>query len=276
MALYTLNFESQYLHNNTEVSVIMPDRPRMVEAEEFYGNGKKYSVLWLLHGTFGDHTDWIRHTNIELYACERNLIVVMPSALNSDYVNWPGFGMGYDMEKFMVKELMPMIYNWFPASKEREDNFIAGLSMGSMGAALFSTWYPEKFGASAWLSGCPQNWHTTRNLGSSTLPPSRRNENIIDNEGGIEKLLNSHRNVWDRLKEMDRSALPRLFICSGTDDFLYENNYLVFKEYAQEIGLQAEFEELEGYTHEWRFWDKEIEKALDFFSISNKDGGNAF
>ena len=83
MALVNLNFESQYLMVNHEVTVILPDKPREQSPADFYGSGKKYPVLWLLHGTFGDHSDWVRKTNIEMYATERNLVVVMPSALNS-------------------------------------------------------------------------------------------------------------------------------------------------------------------------------------------------
>ena len=80
MALLHFNFESEYLNNNTDVNIIVPDKKRGVSPAEFYGSGKKYKVLWLLHGTFGDYTDWLRKSNIELYACEKNLIVVMPSA----------------------------------------------------------------------------------------------------------------------------------------------------------------------------------------------------
>ena len=83
MSLIHYNFESQYLNNNTDVNIILPDKPRDKTPEEFYGSGKKYKVLWLLHGTFGDYTDWIRKSNIELYACERDLIVVMPSGLST-------------------------------------------------------------------------------------------------------------------------------------------------------------------------------------------------
>ena len=81
MALVKMNFESQYLRNNNEISIILPDKPRNLEPAEFYGSGAKYKVLWLLHGTYGDHTDWLRKSSIELYACEKNLAVVMPSAL---------------------------------------------------------------------------------------------------------------------------------------------------------------------------------------------------
>ena len=109
MALVEINFESQYLCNNHIVSIILPDKPREITPRDFYGSGKKYPVLWLLHGTYGDHSDWIRKSNIELYACENDIIVVMPSALNSEYANWPGFSIGYHMWDYVTEELMPLI-----------------------------------------------------------------------------------------------------------------------------------------------------------------------
>ena len=82
MSLMTFNFQSSCLSGNTEITVILPDKPWKESPAEFYGSGKKYKVLWLLHGTFGDHTDWLRKSNIELYACEKDLIVVCPNGMN--------------------------------------------------------------------------------------------------------------------------------------------------------------------------------------------------
>ncbi|MFN2166501.1 MAG: alpha/beta hydrolase, partial [Anaerolineae bacterium] len=145
MALLQLDFESQFLNGNTQVSIILPDKPRDQTPGDFYGSGTRYKVLWLLHGTFGDHSDWIRKSSIELYACENDLIVVMPSALNSDYVNWDDCMMGYGMFDFLIQELMPLVQNWLPASDKREDNFVAGLSMGGGGSLMYALNYPEKF-----------------------------------------------------------------------------------------------------------------------------------
>ena len=77
MSLLKINFESQYLSNNHQVYVILPDKPRNMTPEAFYRSGEKYKVLWLLHGTFGDQTDWVRKSNIELYAEEKKLAVAV-------------------------------------------------------------------------------------------------------------------------------------------------------------------------------------------------------
>lgn len=78
MSLTTLDFESQYLHMNTKIGIILPNLPHGADPKTFYAAGEKYRVLWLLHGTYGDYSDWIRKSKIELYACKHNLIVVMP------------------------------------------------------------------------------------------------------------------------------------------------------------------------------------------------------
>ena len=157
MSVVTMDFESYYLKNRHQVSIILPDRPRGQVPKDYYKEGQKFKVMWLLHGTFGDHLDWIRRTNIELYACERNPIVVMPSGLNANYSDWPECMMGFNMFSYLTEELMPMVYAWYPASSKREDNFIAGLSMGSGGSLKYAVNHPHLFAGAAQLSGPPRN-----------------------------------------------------------------------------------------------------------------------
>ena len=46
MSLAVFDFESQYLHMNTKVGVILPDLPQEMEPEDFYiTSGVKYKVL---------------------------------------------------------------------------------------------------------------------------------------------------------------------------------------------------------------------------------------
>lgn len=207
MALLTFNFESQYLNNNHEISVILPDKPREVEPAAFYGSGKKYKVLWLLHGTFGDHSDWIRKSNIELYACEKDLIVVMPSGLNANYANWERFSIGYNMYDYFLKELMPLIYGWFPASDKREDNFIAGLSMGGTGTLVYALNHPERFAAAAVLSCCPFQMGFTNDANLDD-----RSRGMVENRGGLAAFQASYENTWGLVDKLAGSKdLPRFY-----------------------------------------------------------------
>ncbi|THF84185.1 alpha/beta hydrolase [Cohnella fermenti] len=271
MSIVTMNFESQYLHSSHEVSIILPNRPRDVDARKYYAGGARYKVLWLLHGTFGDHTDWLRRTNIELYAGEKDLIVVMPSALNSNYSNWDRAMLGYGMYDYLTEELMPLIYNWFPASGKREDNFIAGLSMGGRGAIKYAVNHPDKFAAAAILSAAPVDFSalTEEDL-TKDDPFSQRMKGMVDNAGGLDAFVNSNENVWAIMNALaGTGTLPKLLFACGTADKPIYDNLLLFQEHAGRIGLEAEFWTLEGFRHEWRFWDLAIQQALEFFGLED-------
>lgn len=265
MALMQLNFQSEYLQGNTTVSVILPDKPWGADPKEFYGQDRRYKVLWLLHGTYGDHTDWLRKSNIELYACERDLAVVMPTALNSNYANWEKFSIGYNMYDFLTEELMPLVYHWLPVSDRREDNYIAGLSMGGRGTCVYAFNHPERFAGAAILSQVPRDIEWDREKNPDFF---KRTQISIDNRGGLKEYLASYENTWRVLDEAVAKGvdLPKLYFACGKDDMLYEG-FLHFKAHAQQIGLEAAFEEIEGYRHEWRFWDLTIEKALKYFGL---------
>lgn len=286
MAEFRIEFESQYLGGRHPVTIIMPDTPRAAPPRMFFESGRKYKVLWLLHGTFGTCNDWINRSMIEVFACERNLIVVMPNGLNLDYVNWPRAGLGMNMYDYLFEELMPMVYNWLPASDKREDNFIAGLSMGGSGAMIYALGHPEKFAAAASLSyplmdpreealeikdalvATPEHLRGFR--------PSRW-ENQLRNAGGMEGYLQSPANTWDRLLEAAERGtdLPQLYFAIGTEDFLYPR-YQRFKRFAQERRLPIVFAEESGMRHEWRFWNQYIEIFIKKYICENKSEGLSF
>ena len=244
MSLLKINFESQYLSNNHQVYVILPDKPRNMTPEAFYRSGEKYKVLWLLHGTFGDQTDWVRKSNIELYAEEKNLAVVMPPALNSNYSNWDDTMLGFRMFDYLTEELMPLVYGWLPVSDRREDNFIAGLSMGGRGAVKYAVNHPDKFAAAAILSAVPMDL--------SEMRPGHPHF-LMDTDNP--RMINTFR------------TLPRLMFACGENDRPLYDEYLKFKAHCAEIGLEAHWFSRPGFGHEWRFWDLAIQEALAFFGL---------
>jgi len=261
MPLLQMNLESQYLLYNTTVSIILPDRPRAIDAEDFYANGAKYKVLWLLHGGLGDHSDWLRKSRIELYAQENNLIVVMPGVTNSFYTNWSVM-MGVRAYDYILRELMPLVYNWLPASAKKEDNYIAGLSMGAIGAFKYLVNEPQRFAGGAMFSAAPVDLHAEHT--------ARRAKNIADQltqaNGSLQAAIASPDNSWDILARR-KAELPPIYCSCGMDDDHYEEVYLPFKKYAQELGANITFAETAGYDHEWRYWDEAVQSALKFFGM---------
>ncbi len=73
--------------------------------------GRKYPVLWLLHGMSDDHTAWQRRTSIERYVEPLELAVVMPAVDRSFYTDMVH---GNRYWSFMTDELPMMARNFFP------------------------------------------------------------------------------------------------------------------------------------------------------------------
>ena len=278
MSLLTLNFESQYMGGNQNVNILLPNQPKNQDCPTFYSSKKEYKVLWLLHGTFGDYSDWVRKTNIERYVESKNLIVVMPGIGNADYRNWPTFTIGLDAEKYIVNELMPLVHNWLPASNKIENNFIAGLSMGGKGALSFALKYPHLFSKAAILSFIPYDmdsqadyFYTIYNSNLNELinndnewHAKQRLYNCMHNLGSVDNYLNSDYNLLKKLRECDKTTIPKLLFTCGTEDSLFKDKINPFKDFIKGINLDTQIKLGPG-DHEWKVWDRDIQIALDFF-----------
>lgn len=58
-------------------------------------------------------------------------------------------------------------------------------------------------------------------------------------------------------------AFPKTYIACGAKGFLYEAN-LAFRDKLLGLGVDLTWDELPEYGHEWRFWNIEIERFLDW------------
>src|SRR5690349_9975630 len=147
MILNEVNFCSETLGLLSSLYVLLPQRP-LAEAQN--KPRKKLRTLYLLHGHSDDHTAWQRYTSIERYAEGLNLAVVMP-AVHLSFYNDMAHGGRY--WQFISEEVPALVRDTFPLSARREDNFVAGLSMGGYGAFKMALTHPGRFAAAASLSG---------------------------------------------------------------------------------------------------------------------------
>ena len=253
MALLQMNFRSRLLGGNTDVSILLPDQAG--------ANREKFPVLWLLHGTGGDHSAWVRNSGIERYAAQQGILVVMPSVLSSNYADWDNFATGFHAGRYLPEELMPLIRRWFPASERRQDNWIAGNSMGGRGACQYACQYPERFAAACILSASPQDMRT--HLDDRFF--AKRNRNLVASLGGMDGYLASPYNLWDETGRLAKAGieLPELqFICGTRDPIAYED-FVRYRAYARQTGLNASFREVDGMGHEWDLWDSAIRRFVE-------------
>ena len=129
MALIKVDFFSQSLMRTVTINALIPVDKVIEEEQEF--KRKQYKTLYLLHGIFGNYTDWICGTRIQRWAQDHDLAVIMPSGENKFYVDNEKSHEYYS--KFIGEELVDVTRRLFPLSKQKEDTFIAGLSMGGYG-----------------------------------------------------------------------------------------------------------------------------------------------
>lgn len=253
MAVIHLNFPSAALSWNTDVNLILPDVPGGVP------KGKGYQVLCLLHGTYGDYTDWCRKTAIERYAQANCLAVVMPSGGNSMYQD---MAQGPQVKTFLLEELPAYLRSILPLSAKREDNFIAGLSMGGYGAMHLALSRPERYAAAASLSGLFTFGHLARRNGKQPWP-------MLAVTGGVspEAIDKSRRNVLVQAKALVNKGvpLPALFLSVGTEDFTLKGNREGVKK-LRALGLDPVYEEHPG-GHTWEYWDTHIQRVLAFLPL---------
>ena len=219
------------------------------------------------------------------YEEAKPFIIVVPYGRSCvDYTNL-SFDKAYSFYEFgkeLRNDLIPYIDKNFATYAEYDENgydltaardhrAMAGLSMGGSGTLVYALNHPEKFAAAAVLSCCPFEHGF-----SNGKEMDARSAGMVENRGGMEAYLESYENTWGLIDKLcGDPKLPKLYFTIGKDDFLYEN-YLHFKKHAQEIGLDAKFEEFDGYKHEWRFWDMTIQRALTFFGLDQTDAGNPF
>ncbi len=270
MALLNLHFFSKTLHMMSEVDVIIPERQAKSDDEEI-------SVLWLLHGGYGTHSDWHRHTNIERYVEGKNMAVVMPCAGNSRYCNME---YGADYYDYLVKELPGIIKHYLPQiSEKREKNFIAGLSLGGSGAISLGMRNPDKYGAIGVLSASsiiPLEYLRAPGPGpESPGGPGKMGVNMInfgvedtnELEGTRHDVLMHARNNYSEGK-----PLPRVFHAVGQQDHAYPVGQGLKKFFEEFDGNPFDYEyHEEPGSHNWDFWDKWIRVFVDWLQ-DEKEG----
>ncbi len=265
MALIQCNFFSQSLCFGTDIHVIIPtpnsDELLNKKESSYFYPGAKYQVLYLLHGAYGDYSDWLRWSNIEKYAAEHRLIVVMPSAANSFYQD---MYRGSDYLTYLTKELPAFVNAMFPVSRKRENTFVAGLSMGGYGALKLGFERPELFSACISLSGAIDMIGVYGDIQKGFIQGPFLWEGIFKNPKEITGTDADLVALYKKRKQEGHS-MPKVFQSCGTEDFIYKRNRTA-KKMLKEAGVDLTYEEHPG-IHDWDYWDTHIKRAIEWLPL---------
>lgn len=147
--LTQLTFHTDALASPTQVRILLP-------AGYDASSARRYPVLYLLHGTSGDDTDWTVQGDAEAITAGLPLIVVMPSGGQGGfYSDWYNNGAGGppQWETYHIGQLLPWIDGHYRTTGTRAGRAIAGLSMGGFGAFSYASRHPDLFVSAASFSG---------------------------------------------------------------------------------------------------------------------------
>jgi enterochelin esterase-like enzyme len=202
------SYDSPVTGTRREASVYLPPG---------YTEGRRYPVLYLLHGIGGNQHEWsgyVRANTVldNLIADGKALpmIVVMPNgrALADDRqpsperTFTPEHVAGFErFERELLETLVPAIDKAYPTLAERGKRAIAGLSMGGGQALNFGLGHPDVFGAVGGFSSAPN----TR-PGPQLLPEpaqARRLQVLYVSCGSKDGLINVSQGVHRYLKQND-------------------------------------------------------------------------
>jgi S-formylglutathione hydrolase FrmB len=126
----TVRFRSESLGEERAMNVLLP--------VDYETSTNRYPVLYLLHGLGDNNTAWSFMTNLSGYAAAYPLIVVMPDAGRSFYINSAADPKAR-FEDFIVKDVVEYVDSHYRTVPLRRARAIAGLSMGGYGATYLGS-----------------------------------------------------------------------------------------------------------------------------------------
>jgi S-formylglutathione hydrolase FrmB len=264
--------------------------PRRFEAEP----GRRWPVLWLLHGCCDTYESWTRSTDVEQLAALTEVLVVMPEAGQVGlYSDWrePGRSGPSRWETFHLTELRQLLERDWRAGDRRA---VAGLSMGGLGAMAYAARHPGMFAAAASYSGLLH----TRYQGDP-LPGPRLVQDLLGDFGEDPQAPwgdpRRHGDSWAAHNPYDLAPRLRdvdLFVSVGSGrpgpldgpsgnrrgqqiEQALRPQSLAFVERLRQLGIPVQFDAYHPGTHDWPYWQRELHRSLPLLldALHRSSGG---
>lgn len=258
-----LSLKSRVLGREVAFAVYLPP--------DYAASGRRYPVVYLLHGYTDDESGWVQFGEIGQAAdaaiAAREIppmIIVMPDGGVSWYIDDAAGAVRW--EDMFVEELIPHIDKTYRTRPTREFRGLAGLSMGGWGTLVHCLRHPELFAAGAAFSAAV--WTDDDVAGQKQENWDRLFGPLFGAAGlsGKDRLTAHFRahNPLDLVRTMPEESLKkiRLYIDCGDDDFLIAGNC------ALHLALSArkaahEFRVRDG-GHTWSYWRTGIVDGLRY------------
>jgi enterochelin esterase-like enzyme len=220
------------------------------------GDYESLPIVVLLHGVYASHWAWTQLAGVHLQAMKginegllKPMVLVMPS----DGL-W-GHGSGYmrhrdqDFEEWIMSDVINAVTQSIKQTSSKSALFIAGLSMGGLGALRLGAKYGDRISA---VSGLSSMTHAKQLKDFST-----------DDITGLLEESSTELSVFDIMLK-NRNVLPKIRFDCGTSDPLLEYNRVLHLQMLTRHIPHAYYEFVG--SHEWPYWEEHIMKTLIFFN----------
>ncbi|RYE12448.1 MAG: hypothetical protein EOP51_31550, partial [Sphingobacteriales bacterium] len=245
--LENVDVPSPSMSKTIPASIILPDN---------YGDGRRYPVIYVLHGYGGSHTSYLELApRIRNLADAYQVILVFPDGDVSWYlnsVNDPDKKWMY--ETFISSELITYVDSHYKTINTRSGRAILGQSMGGQGAFYNAFKHPDLYVAAGSMSGV---------MSLSVLPGGYNLEDRMGGPNSGATAINWQNNsVINLAKLLTPENAPALYFdCGKQDDLLPLNNWL--DETLKERRIPHTYFTREG-IHSWYYWNDALPLQFAF------------
>ena len=245
LELDTVEFFSPAVDRAMKYNIVLP--------RGYDESTQRYPVLYLLHGLTQNYTAWGLSNGTPFYAgLYDDLIVIMPDAGNSWYVNWTADAGGQknNWEDHIITDVINHVDWNFRTIARREGRAISGLSMGGYGAITLGLRHPDMFISIGSTSGALEHARQIARRMRGESPPRqapertaaeqaeraarlRRPNPLIGIDGfssqverspdGQEFPTPEDADAYDPftlIAQLDNDVLPHIYLDCGTEDRL--------------------------------------------------------
>lgn len=239
-------FQSESLGRQMKYRVLLP--------KGYFDSDRYYPVLYLLHGWHGDYQNWSTLTNLVEYAENLPIIVVMPDAGDSWYVDSATAAQDR-FEQYLMKDVVDEVEHHWRALRSPHRRAIAGLSMGGYAAVNMALKHPKMFKMAGSISGA-FNAALPELEQSTDLKPS-----LVQAFGAANSKTRAENDVYREAANADPQITPYLYIDCGSEDVTFaEPNRRLVSALAQKK-IAFEYHEFPG-VHSWQYWDERLPTLL--------------
>lgn len=227
-----------------------------IECHIHYPQAEIKGCILLLHGWNFPALDWCENTSFCQLAKDSGFALIMPFFGKSTY-HWETYPetieayRKYPNRKWMYESFIPRLQE-FNLLDEGGNNYVAGISTGGRGAALFALEHPKIFKAAACLSA---------DFDHSLLEDEPINNGFYGPLKEHPERWKGRDNIHNRADEME---VP-LYLGHGTKDKVCSHKQTTaFAEELKKLGKAYKLN-LAPHEHNYEYWESESQSILTYF-----------